>query len=132
MNKWELRVKKRIVFENKYFLALCPFASKSAFQIIVSPKAHLSYFEKITEEEKWGLAEAFQKSLSKLYKGLSDPSYNFYLHTAPCDGKEHPHYHWHWTILPKTSTWAGFEIGTRMEISTIEPEKAAEYLREQK
>jgi len=132
MNKWELRVKKRIVFENKYFLALCPFASKSAFQIIVSPKAHLSYFEKITEEEKWDLAEAFQKSLSKLYKGLSDPSYNFYLHTAPCDGKEHPHYHWHWTILPKTSTWAGFEIGTRMEISTIEPEKAAEYLRKQK
>ncbi|PJE69264.1 DUF4931 domain-containing protein, partial [Candidatus Shapirobacteria bacterium CG10_big_fil_rev_8_21_14_0_10_38_14] len=38
---------------------------------------------------------------------------------------------WHWTILPKTAIPAGFEIGTRMEISTIEPEKAAEYLRKQ-
>jgi len=131
MNDWERKIKKRIVFENKYFLALCPFASKSAFQVIVSPKNHLSYFEKVTAEEKWHLAEAFQKVLSQLYKGLSDPAYNFYLHTAPCDGKKYPYYHWHWTILPKTSTWAGFEIGTRMEISTIEPEKAAAYLRSQ-
>ena len=131
MDKWELKVKKRIVFENKYFLVLCPFASKSAFQVIISPKKHLSYFEKVNEEEKWQLAEAFQKALSRIYKGLSDPAYNFYLHTAPCDGKKYPYYHWHWTILPKTSTWAGFEIGTRMEISTITPEKAAEYLRKQ-
>jgi len=66
-----------------------------------------------------------------LYKGLGDPPYNFYLHTAPCNKKDCFQYHWHWTILPKTSTPAGFEIGTQMEISTIEPEKAAEYLRKQ-
>lgn len=129
MNRWELRAKKRIVSENKSFLAVCPFASKSAFQVIISPKNHLPYFEKITEEEKWLLSEIFQKVLNKIYKGLGNPAYNFYLHSAPCDEKNHPHYHWHWTILPKTSTWAGFEIGTRMEISTIEPEKAAQYLR---
>ena len=131
MNNWERKTKKRIVFENKGFLVLCPFASKSAFQVIISPKRHLSYFEKITEKQKLQLAEAFKTALSKLYKALNDPAYNFYLHTAPCDGKRYPYYHWHWTILPKTSTWAGFEIGTRMEISTIEPEKAAEYLRKQ-
>jgi UDPglucose--hexose-1-phosphate uridylyltransferase len=131
MNKWEKKSKKRIVFENKDFLVICPFASKTAFQVIVSPKKHLAYFERAKEEEKYSLAEAFQKAISKLYKGLNAPAYNFYLHTAPCDGKNHDYYHWHWTILPKTSTWAGFEIGTRMEISTIEPEKAAEYLRKQ-
>jgi len=131
MNDWERKVKKRIVFENKDFLAICPFASKSAFQIIISPQKHLSYFEKITEKEKWTLAEAFQVSLNKLYKGLADPAYNFYLHTAPCDGKNYDFYHWHWTILPKTATWAGFEMGTMIEISTIEPEKAAAYLRSQ-
>jgi len=131
MNNWEEKTKKRIVFENKDFLVICPFASRSAFQVIVSPKKHLSYFERVTEEEKWQLAEAFQTALSKLYKGLGDPAYNFYLHTASCDGKDYPYYHWHWTILPKTATWAGFELGARMEISTIEPEKAAAYLREQ-
>ena len=131
MAEWEKKNRKRIVFENKDFLVICPFASKMAFEVIISPKKHLSYFERITEREKQLLAEAFKAALSKLYKGLNDPAYNFYLHTAPCDGKKYPYYHWHWTILPKTSTWAGFEIGTRMEISTIEPEKAAEYLRKQ-
>jgi UDPglucose--hexose-1-phosphate uridylyltransferase len=131
MNEWERKIKKRIVFENKDFLAICPFASKAAFEVIISPKKHLPYFEKITEDEKWQLAETFQTVLKKLYKGLNDPPYNFYLHTAPCDREHYPYYHWHWTILPKTATWAGFEMGVRMEISTIEPEKAAEYLRKQ-
>ncbi len=131
MNKWEKEKKERIIFQNDGFLALCPFASKAAFEIIISPKKHLSYFEKITDKQKKQLAETFQKAFGKLYKGLDDPPYNFYLHTSPCDGKEHNYYHWHFTILPKTATWAGFEIGTQMEISTIEPEKAAQYLRKQ-
>jgi len=131
MNNWERKDKKRVVFENKEFLVVCPFASKAAFEVIISPKKHLAYFEKITEKEKWQLAEAFQVALSKLYRALNDPAYNFYLHTPPCDGKNYDFYHWHWTILPKTAVWAGFELGVRMEISTIEPEKAAEYLRKQ-
>ena len=132
MSAWEQKSKQRIVFENKDFLVICPFASKTAFEVIIFPKKHSAYFERITEPEKQNLAEAFKAALHKLYKGLDDPDYNFYLHTAPCDGGKYDYYHWHWTILPKTATWAGFEIGTRMEISTIEPEKAAEYLRAQK
>lgn len=131
MNNWERKVKKRLVFENENFLVLCPFASKMAFQVIISPKKHLSYFEKISEQEKWDLSEAFGAALGKIYRGLRNPAYNFYLHTSPCDGKKYPFFHWHWTILPKTSIHAGFEIGTRMEISTITPEKAADYLKKQ-
>ncbi len=131
MNEWEMEKRTRIIYENDGFLVLCPFASKAAFQTIVSPKKHLAYFEEITEEELDLLADAFRVALGKLYKGLNDPPYNFYLHCAPSDGMDHSYYHWHWTILPKTSIWAGFELGARMEISTIKPEKAAEYLREQ-
>jgi len=130
-NKLEKRSKERLVFENKKFLAICPFASKAAFEVIISPKKHSAYFEKITEEEKKYLAETLQVVLKKLYLGLNNPSYNFYLHTAPCDGKKYDYYHWHWTILPKTSILAGFELGAKMEISTIESEKAAQYLRDQ-
>ena len=131
MNKWDRETKERIVFENREFLVICPFVSKTAFEMIITPKKHLPYFERITEEEKKYLAQAFQAALSKLYKALNDPPYNFYLHTAPCDDKEYNFYHWHWTILPKTATWAGFELCTGIEISTVKPEKAAEYLREQ-
>ncbi|KXB08862.1 hypothetical protein AKJ56_00170 [candidate division MSBL1 archaeon SCGC-AAA382N08] len=130
-NDWELEREKRVVFENEKFLVVCPFASRVAFQTIISPKKHLSNFEEITEEEKDQLAEAFKQALGRLYQGLGDPPYNFYLHTAPCDGGSYDYYHWHFTILPKTSIWAGFELGAGMEISTIEPETATQYLREQ-
>lgn len=131
MSEWDIEDRRRVVFENKQFLVLCPFASRVSFEIAITPKEHLAYFERINEEQKKYLAEAFQAALSKLYKALGDPAYNFYLHTSPCDGKNYDFYHWHWVILPKTSTWAGFELCTGIEISTIEPEKAAEYLRKQ-
>ncbi|MBU1957558.1 galactose-1-phosphate uridylyltransferase, partial [bacterium] len=131
MIRWEKKAKERVIFENQDFLALCPFASKSSFQIIITPKKHKSNFEDITEKEKEQLAEAFEKALKKLYKGLNNPPYNIYLHTAPCDGKKHDDYHWHWTIIPRLSIWAGFEAGVGMEISTISPEDAAKFLRKQ-
>jgi UDPglucose--hexose-1-phosphate uridylyltransferase len=131
MVKWEEKNKSRLVFKNKDFVALCPFASKSAFEVIISPRKHRPYFELITEKEKQSLAEIFSAVLKKIYQGLGDPPYNFYLRTAPCDGKDYSFYHYHWTILPKLNIAAGFEMGARMEISTIEPEKAAEYLRSQ-
>ncbi len=129
INKEEEKEQKRIVYENDLFLAVCPFSSKAAFQVVISPKNHSAYFEKITEEEIVSLADAFREVLANLYNSLGNPSYNFYLHTAPVSKKDYNYYHWHWTIIPKTSIWGGFELGARMEISTIEPEKAAEYLR---
>jgi UDPglucose--hexose-1-phosphate uridylyltransferase len=102
-----------------------------AFEIIISPKKHSAYFERISEKQKWAFAETIQVVMHKLYKGLNNPPYNFFIHTAPCDEKNYDFYHWHLSILPKTSTWAGFELCTGIEISTIEPEKAAEYLRKQ-
>ncbi len=131
MNEWDIEDKRRIVFENKEFLVICPFASSSSFEVAITPKEHHAYFERINENQKKYLAEAFQAALSKLYKALGDPAYNFYLHTAPCDGRNYDFYHWHWSIIPKTSTWAGFELCTGIEISTIEPEAAANYLRKQ-
>lgn len=131
MNEWERKKKERIVFENKQFLVICPFVSKAAFEMIITPKAHSAYFERIGEEEKKYLAEAFKQALLKLYQALNDPAYNFYLHTAPTGPENYDFYHWHFTILPKTAIWAGFELCTGIEISTIEPEKAAEYLRKQ-
>ena len=131
MTAWELEVKERLVCENDDFVAICPFAPKTAFEVIVAPKEHMPYFEKIDGRQRKSLAEVFSTALKKVCKGLGDPPFNFYLHTAPCDGKKYPYYHWHWTIMPRAAVFAGFELGTRMEISTITPESAAEYLRAQ-
>lgn len=129
MTEYESEHKKRVVFENEHFIAFCPFASRAAFEVWIVGKRANPYFERITEEEKFALAEVMQKALFSIYAGLNDPPHNFYIHTAPCDGKEYPHYQWHIEILPHTALWAGFELSTGIEISTIQPEVAAEYLR---
>lgn len=131
MADYESETKTRVVYENDAFIAFCPFASRSAFEIWVLPKKSSPYFERLRDEDKFLAAETLRSALFALYRGLGDPSYNFYIHTSPCDGKDYPHYGWHIEILPKTSTWAGFELSTGIEISAIEPEKAAEFLRGQ-
>lgn len=131
MAEYESETKTRVVFENDRFIALCPFASRSAFEIWVMPKKSSPYFERITDSDKMLAGEVLRAALFSLYRGLRGPAYNFYLHTSPCDGRDYPHYGWHIEILPHTSTWAGFELSTGIEISAIEPEKAAEFLRGQ-
>lgn len=129
MTEYESLFKERIIFENDEFVAFCPYASRVAFEVWVVPKKHNPYFERITDDQKIKLAEVFSKALGTIYKALNDPPYNFYINTSPCDGKDYPHFHWHIEILPHTSVWAGFELETGVEISTIQPEVAAEYLR---
>jgi len=129
MLEWDMEEKQRVIFENKEFVVVAPFASRVAFETRIYPKDHQPYFERIKDREKDMLAEALQFALSRISKGLNNPAYNFFVHTGPCDGKDYSHYHWHFEIFPKTSIWAGFELGAGIEISVIEPEKAAEYLR---
>jgi UDPglucose--hexose-1-phosphate uridylyltransferase len=131
MVEWDRKEKTRIVYENEQYIALCPFASRVAFEVRIYPKKHAAYFERSGDGVRESFADALLVTMQKLHKGLNDPDYNYFLHTAPADGGDHGHYHWHWEILPRTSTWAGFELGTGIEISTIEPAQAALYLAKQ-
>lgn len=127
----ESDTRSRFVYENDHFFAFCPFASRMAFETwIVPKKSENPYFERITDEEKIALADALRNVLAALREGLGDPPYNFFLNTSPCDGKDYPYYRWHIEILPKMSVWAGFELSTGIEVSTIQPERAAAFLRE--
>lgn len=129
MIRYERKVKTRVVVENEDFIVFCPFASRAAFEMWVLPKKHSPYFERLTLENKIRLADVFQKALLALHIALNNPDYNFYIHTSPCDGGDYSYFHWHIEILPKTSAWAGFELSTGVEISTIQPEVAAKFLR---
>lgn len=127
---FELKDKKRIIYKNRSFVAFAPFVSRQAFEIRIFPRRHNPEFEKVSDREVTDLAEALRVALAKLSCALEDPAYNFFIHTAPtADGRSASHYHWHIEILPKTGVWAGFEIGTGIEISTIAPETAAKFLR---
>jgi UDPglucose--hexose-1-phosphate uridylyltransferase len=61
---------------------------------------------------------------------LGDPSFNYVLHTAPCNGDGvAEYYHWHLEIMPKLTKVAGFEWGSGFYINPMPPEAAAEALR---
>lgn len=130
MIAFERRRGERVVYENASFIAFCPYVSRQAFEVRIFPKRHQPEFARTSEAEAASATEALSVTLAKLFRGLKDPAYNFFIHTAPvADGKQAPHYHWHIEILPKTAVWAGFEIATGIEISPISPESAAKFLR---
>ncbi len=131
MLEHELSVRSRLVAENDDFVVLCPFASRMAMEMYIMPKEPQPYFERITDAKKVALAEVLQAALRALDRGLNNPDYNLFIHTAPCDGWDHAQYVWYIDIMPRTAKIAGFELATSMEIVTVTPEDATQFLRAQ-
>ncbi len=130
MLEYERKDRQRIIFENESAVVLAPFISRSNFEIRVFPKRHEAYFEQVGEKELLDVAEAMLQALSRIKKKLKDPSFNYFLHTAPVIEKlGYGHYHWHFEILPKLETYGGFELGTGIDIVTVSPEEVAKILR---
>ncbi len=128
----------RLVYENDYFTAFCPFASRVPFETWIMPRKSNPFFDSIGPEEREALAEAMQQVFGRLYTGLNDPPYNYYIHSAPCDDtgfvcdiKSFSHFRWHIAVLPRLTQFGGFELGSGVEINTTAPEAAAAFLREQ-
>lgn len=126
----ERQHKSRIVFENKDAIAFTRFASKEPFDVRIFPKKHLPYFADTDDSTLAGFVKAVQATLSKVERRLKDPDYNFYLHSAPLQSShESDHYHWHLDIIPRIGTLAaGFEVGTGVEVTIIDPDDAARIL----
>lgn len=130
MLDWERRNKSRVIYENQRAIAFAPFVSREPFEIRIFPKIHSPFFEDASSEELSDVVEALQNVLLKIEKKLKDPDYNFFIHTAPLrDKNKHRHYHWHIEILPKISISAGFELGTGIEITVVDPDEAAKILK---
>ena len=130
MIKFEQKEKKRIIFENESAIAFAPYISRSPFEIRIFPKKHLPYFENTYDKEMSAVVEALQKTLGSFKKNLKDPDYNFFIHTSPIKDKEnYGHYHWHIEVIPHLAIRAGFELGTGLEINTVDPDEAAKILR---
>ncbi|MBI2021201.1 HIT domain-containing protein [Candidatus Giovannonibacteria bacterium] len=127
--KWEIKEKKRIIFENDLFVAIAPFASKVAFEIRIFPKIHESRFEVIDEKQKETLAHAMQTIFYRIFKKLKNPDYNFFIHTLPPKDKNGGHYHWHIEVLPRLTIWGGLELGAGIEVVKFSPEEASKFLR---
>lgn len=126
----ETEEKVRVILENKNYIALAPFAPRSPFETWILPKRHDSCFECIPQDKYKELAEILQLTLRKIDKALSNPPYNYMIHTSSLSDPLNEFYHWHIEIVPKLTKIAGFEWGSGFYINPTSPEESARFLKE--
>jgi len=129
MIAYERKIKKRVIYENKAFIAITPYASAVPYNILILPKEHESCFAQISESNLEFFASVLRVILKKLYNLLDDPDYNYIIDSAPFDQTGNRYYHWHLEILPRLITRAGFEIGSGINVNTVLPEKCSQLLK---
>jgi len=128
----ELQQRNRLIMENQSFISIAPFASRFPFETWILPKAHNPSFEHTAPSLYEQAAQILSETLHRLSQVLSDPPYNYVIHTSSFSETDNDHYHWHLEIMPKLTKVAGFEWGTGFYINPTPPEEAAHYLREAK
>ena len=130
MLRQETKEKTRIIYENQDAVVFAPFASQVNFETRIFPKRHSAYFEKSGDNELTSFADAMRFIFSSIYINLKDPSFNFFIHTAPTNKKsDYNHYHWHMEILPKFGITGSFELSTGLNVISVAPEEAAKILK---
>lgn len=130
MMRQEYEDENRIIVENIHFLAFCPFVPRFSFECWIVPKKHVPDFGSLLEEEQVHLGAILREVLLRMKVSLSNPAYNYYLHTAPVNYDGQESYHWHIEIVPNVARVAGFEWGTGFYIVKTRPSLAAKFLRE--
>ena len=126
---FEIKEDKRVVYENKEFIILQPYASKNPFETWIVPKSHNSNFENIDAQEASSFAQCLKVLVDFFYIDLNNPAFNYFIHTGTLGSTEDSHYHWHLELEPKLSIKAGFEIATGIDICITTPEYTAEYMK---
>lgn len=126
----ELQQDIRVVCQNEFFITTTPFAPRTPFEMWVLPKHHASSFSMENNYRLEALADIVSQSLKRLDACIPNVPYNFVLHTEPLRSTDLEYYHYHFEIVPKLTSIAGFEWGTGFYINPMPPETAATYLRE--
>ncbi len=126
----EIRQRERVVIETQRFVAICPYAARSPFEIRIYPKRHAASFMSISDDEIMELARVLRDILLRIYILLGNPDYNYVIRSSPVGDEDTRYLHWYLVIIPKISTPAGFEIGSGIYINTVAPEESAKALRE--
>ena len=126
----ELQQGRRVINENKSFVSIAPFASRSPFETWILPKTHHPSFEHMESFQYEQAAQILSDTLQRMNQVLDNPPYNYVIHTSSFPETDYEYYHWHFEIMPKLTKVAGFEWGTGFYINPTPPEEAAEYMRE--
>lgn len=122
----EMRLKKRLVWQNEEFALICPEGSGWPYELLLLPKTHQPNFGSLKPQQAAALAESLQVMVGLYNSVLQDPPYNYWIHSV----KGH-FFHWHLEMIPRTKTLAGVELGGGLMVNDrATPEDAAVQFRE--
>jgi UDPglucose--hexose-1-phosphate uridylyltransferase len=118
---------ERAVEDADDLLTICPWASSMPYEALLVPAAHLSRFEESEGGGDLEIARAIGRLLRRFggVVGASAP-YNLVLHSAPPGVSD---FHWHLHLLPRLTTYGGFELASGIIINVVDPDKAAAGMR---
>ncbi|MGV1047775.1 MAG: galactose-1-phosphate uridylyltransferase [Solirubrobacterales bacterium] len=119
----EVRRRDRLVAIDDEAALICPWASRSPFELRVVPRREAASFER--DETGAAMIRTAMRVLAARFDG--PPELNLWIRTAPRGAEP---FHWHVDIAPRLTIKAGFELGTGVDINIYPPERAASDLRE--
>lgn len=125
----ERRDGSRILRQTTDLLVLCPFASRTAWQIRLVPcRPEWFEFAHLKAAALTHMAEQLWWCVAAIEQCVGPFSFNVTLTLAPFD-RSHA-FRWMLDILPRTSRLAGWEMLSDTDIITTAPETAAAHLRQ--
>jgi UDPglucose--hexose-1-phosphate uridylyltransferase len=119
----EVRRKERLVAIDDDAALICPWASRSPFELRIVPRREAPRFEQ--DEGGAAMLGTAVRALAARFE--TPPEMNLWVRSAP-QGAEH--FHWHIDLAPRLTVHAGFEMATGVDINIYPPERAAADLRE--
>jgi UDPglucose--hexose-1-phosphate uridylyltransferase len=119
----EVRRAERLVTIDDEAALICPWASRSPFELRVIPRREAPSFADDTTGA--AMIRTALRVLAARFDG--PPELNLWVRTAPRGADQ---FDWHIDIAPRLTIKAGFELGTGVDINIYPPERAASDLRE--
>jgi len=120
----EIRLGERLVAIDDDAALLCPWASRSPYELRIVPRSPSARFE-LDEGVGLGMLELALSALRARFG--HDPQLNLWVRTAPRGAEP---FHWHLDIAPRLAIKAGLELSTGLDVNILAPERAASELRE--
>jgi UDPglucose--hexose-1-phosphate uridylyltransferase len=114
----ELERGERVVWQEDGLVAVCPYASRSPYELLVAPVEHEGGGLRSPRLGK--VLELVGRAIRGL-QALEGP--------RPLNGWLHTEEHWHFELVPRFGILAGIELGAGVAINPLPPEDAAAGLR---
>ena len=126
----------RVVCWNEGFVAMVPFWAVWPFEVLIGSRRHVASFPEFTSQEVSQLSAILKQVVATYDRVFNVPfPYSMGFHQSPCDGSDHPEWHFHAHFYPpllRSATVRKFMVGFEMlgnPQRDITPELAAEKLR---